>query len=87
MSEVLSVRLSAETKKKLDKSAKAAKRSKSFIASEAIEAYLDEEARHIRELRLAMEEDDRDEVIPHEEVSKWLKTWGTKRKTRPSWSK
>ncbi len=87
MSEVLSVRLTPETKQRLEESAKHARRSKSFIASEAIEAYLEDEARQIRELRLAMAECDRDEVVSHEEVSAWLKTWGTKKKTRPSWSK
>jgi RHH-type transcriptional regulator, rel operon repressor / antitoxin RelB len=87
MSEVLSVRLSAETKKKLEKSAKAAKRSKSFVAAEAIEAYLAEEAWQLQQLRLAWEESEKEEGIPHEEVSKWLKTWGTKNRTRAPWQK
>lgn len=76
MSEVLSVRLSAETKKKLEKSAKAAKRSKSFIAAEAIEAYLEEEAWNIRQIKLGLADAAAGRLVPHEEVSAWLKTWG-----------
>lgn len=87
MSEVLSVRLSAETKKKLEKSAKAAKRSKSFIAAEAIEAYLEEEAWQLKRLQLAWEESEREEGVPHEEVAKWLKTWGSKNRKKSPWQK
>jgi RHH-type rel operon transcriptional repressor/antitoxin RelB len=43
MTETLSIRIDSETKKRLDALAKRSKRSKSFLAAEAIAAYVQNE--------------------------------------------
>ena len=43
MTETLSIRIDAETKKRLDALSKRAKRSKSFLAAEAIAVYVESE--------------------------------------------
>ncbi len=43
MTETLSIRIDAETKKRLDALSKRSKRSKSFLAAEAIAAYVESE--------------------------------------------
>jgi predicted transcriptional regulator len=48
-SSVLTLRVDTKTKAKLDKLAEATRRSKSFLAAEAIERYLEVEAWQIKE--------------------------------------
>ncbi len=57
-SAVLTLRLNLDTKDKLDKLALATNRSKSFLAAEAINRYLEIEAWQISEIELALVEAD-----------------------------
>ena len=82
MTETLSIRIDASTKKKLDALSKRAKRSKSFLAAEAIAAYLESEEWQIGELQSGMEELDAGQEVSHEKVSKWLKSWGKPGETK-----
>ncbi len=82
MTETLSIRIDASTKKKLDALSKRAKRSKSFLAAEAIAAYLESEEWQIGELQSGIEELDAGQEIRHEKVSKWLKSWGKPGETK-----
>lgn len=82
MTETLSIRIDASTKKKLDALSKRAKRSKSFLAAEAIAAYLESEEWQIGELQSGIEELDAGQEISHEKVSKWLKSWGKPGETK-----
>ena len=82
MTETLSIRIDAATKKKLDALSKRAKRSKSFLAAEAIAAYLESEEWQIGELQSGIEELDAGQEISHEKVSKWLKSWGKPGETK-----
>lgn len=77
MTETLSIRLDTETKERLDALAKRSKRSKSFLAAEAIAAYVESEEWQLGEIQTAMRELDRWQGVSHEKVSKWLKSWGT----------
>ena len=55
---VLTVRLDTETKNRLDELARSTRRSKSFLAAQVIEAYIEEEAWQIAEIEKAIVEAD-----------------------------
>ncbi len=82
MTETLSIRLDAGTKQRLDALAKRSKRSKSFLAAEAIAAYVDSEEWQLGEIQAAMKELDNGQGVSHEKVSKWLKSWGAAGETK-----
>ena len=73
MSETLSIRIDAETKKRLDALSKRSKRSKSFLAAEAIAAYVDSEEWQLGEVQAGIAELDREQTVSHEKVAKWPK--------------
>jgi predicted transcriptional regulator len=76
MSETLSIRIDAETKKRLDALSKRSKRSKSFLAAEAIAAYVEAEEWQLGELQVGIAELEAGHEVSHEKVVKWLKKWG-----------
>ncbi len=76
MTETLSIRIDASTKKRLDALSKRSKRSKSFLAAEAITAYVDSEEWQIGEIQAGITELDSGKGVKHEKVSDWLKSWG-----------
>jgi RHH-type transcriptional regulator, rel operon repressor / antitoxin RelB len=75
----ITVRLDAALKAKLESLAKNTQRSKSWLAAEAIAAYVEQESWQIEAIEVALQQADRPETewIAHEDVSAWLKTWGT----------
>jgi RHH-type rel operon transcriptional repressor/antitoxin RelB len=84
MTETLSIRLDSETKERLTALARHSKRSKSFLAAEAIAAYVEQEEWQLGEIRAAIEELDAGHGVSHEKVAAWLKSWGTaKEKNAP----
>jgi RHH-type rel operon transcriptional repressor/antitoxin RelB len=76
MTTTLSVRIDSDTKKRLDALAKRSRRSKSFLAAEAIVAYVESEEWQLGELHAGMAELESGREVSHEKVSKWLKSWG-----------
>jgi RHH-type transcriptional regulator, rel operon repressor / antitoxin RelB len=76
MTETLSIRIDTATKKRLDALSKRAKRSKSFLAAEAIAAYVESEEWQLGELQVGIAELESGQEISHERVSKWLNSWG-----------
>jgi predicted transcriptional regulator len=82
MSETLSIRIDPETKKRLDALSKRSKRSKSFLAAEAIAAYVDSEEWQLGEVQAGMAELDREQEVSHEKVAKWLRSWGKPSETK-----
>lgn len=76
MTETLSIRIDAETKKRLDALAKRSKRSKSFLAAEAIAAYIESEDWQLGEIQVGIAELDSGRAVSHDKVSKWLNSWG-----------
>ena len=82
MTETLSIRIDSETKTRLDELSKRSKRSKSFLAAEAIAAYVESETWQIGEIQTGIAELDSGETISHERVSKWLKSWGKPDETK-----
>ena len=73
----VTVRLSKEAKAKLDALAESTKRSKNFLAAEAIAAYVDENAWQIEAIQQAVAQADRGEAsYAHEEVMSYLERRG-----------
>jgi RHH-type transcriptional regulator, rel operon repressor / antitoxin RelB len=82
MSTTLSVRIDIETKKRLEALAKRARRSKSFLAAEAIAAYVEAESWQLDEIQAGLKELDGDRGVPHKDVANWLRSWGRKRERK-----
>jgi RHH-type rel operon transcriptional repressor/antitoxin RelB len=76
MTETLSVRIDSMTKQRLDALARHSKRSKSFLAAEAITAYIVQEEWQLGEIRAAIGELDSGRSVTHEKAAAWLKSWG-----------
>ena len=77
MTELLSIRIAAGTKKRLEALSQSVNRSKSFLAAEAITNYVEAEERQLGEIAEGIAELDANKTVPHEKVAKWLATWGT----------
>jgi predicted transcriptional regulator len=82
MTETLSIRIDPETKKRLDALSKRSKRSKSFLAAEAIAVYVDSEEWQLGEVQAGIAELDRAHEVSHEKVAKWLRSWGKPSETK-----
>ena len=82
MSTVLSVRVDEKTKRDLEALARQARRSKSFLAAEAIAAFVESERWQLAEIERAATELDQGRSVPHDDVAKWLRSWGTKRERK-----
>jgi predicted transcriptional regulator len=83
MTETLSIRIDNATKRRLDALSQKSNRSKSFLAAEAITAYVDAEEWQFAEMEAAAEELDAGQGVNHEKVAKWLASWGTQGEKKP----
>ena len=82
MTTTLSVRIDTDTKKRLDALAKRARRSKSFLAAEAIAAFVDAESWQLDEIQNGLTELDKNRGLPHKDVANWLRSWGRTRERK-----
>jgi predicted transcriptional regulator len=82
MTTILSVRIDTETKKRLEALAKRARRSKSFLAAEAIAAFVAAESWQLDEIQAGLEALDEGHGVGHKEVSTWLRSWGQTRERK-----
>jgi len=73
MTTTLSVRINTDTKKQLEALAKRARRSKSFLAAEAIAAFVEGESWQLDEIQAGLKELDEGRGVRHKEVSTWLR--------------
>ena len=73
--ETFSVRLDPSEKKRLQKLAKSTGRSRAFLASEAITAYLDTNEWQVSGIARALASLDRGKGIAHARVSEWVASW------------
>jgi predicted transcriptional regulator len=83
MTETLSIRIDSATKDRLDALAKRSRRSKSFLASEAISAFVEAEEWQLGEIQAGIADFDEGREVSHEKVSKWLNSWGSKAENKP----
>ena len=79
MTTTLSVRIDTNTKKRLEALAKRARRSKSFLAAEAIAAFVEAESWQLDEIQNGIMELDQGRGVSHKQVATWLRSWGRKR--------
>ena len=82
-SATVSIRIDAAIKKRLEKLAKSTEQSRSFLAAEAINEYLDLSEWQVTGIQKALASLDRGERVPHERVREWVDSWNSK-KERPS---
>ncbi|CAM5774230.1 CopG family ribbon-helix-helix protein [Bosea minatitlanensis] len=66
--ETMTIRVSAETKRKLERIAADTRRSKSFLAGEAISAYVDRELDIIEGIKRGMADVEAGRVVAHDEA-------------------
>ena len=78
-STTLTVRLDKTVKKRLEAAAARVRRSKSFVAAEAIEEYLAVQDWQVEAIKKGIEAADRGELVPHDRVKAWAKSLGTRR--------
>ena len=70
---VLTLRINSKTKLMLDKLAGATHRTKSFLAAEAIERYIELEAWQVNEIKAALKEADKKDFISEREFAKLVR--------------
>ncbi|MDX0112141.1 ribbon-helix-helix protein, CopG family [Sinorhizobium meliloti] len=68
VSTTITIRVSPELKKKLDRIASATSRSRSFLAGEAVAAYVDRELEIIDGIKRGMADAEAGRLVPHEEA-------------------
>ena len=75
MSTTMTIRLDDEVKVRLDRLADSTNRSKSFLAAEAIRAFVENNEWQIAEVKAALEEADSGDFATEKEVSVLTKKW------------
>jgi RHH-type rel operon transcriptional repressor/antitoxin RelB len=75
VSTTMTIRLEPGVKERLDRLAAATDRSKSFLAAEAVRAYVENNEWQIEEIRSALEEADAEDFATEKEVSKLARKW------------
>lgn len=68
VSTTMTIRVSPETKRKLERIAGETRRSKSFLAAEAVSAYVERELEIIDGIRRGMADAEAGRVVPHDEA-------------------
>ena len=76
-STTLTIRVDKEMKDRLERIAKSQRRSKAFIAVQAIEDYLAVQEAQIKGIEEAIASMDSGEGIEHERVREWIESWDT----------
>ena len=66
--ETMTIRVSAETKRKLERIAAGTRRSKSFLAGEAVSAYVERELEIIEGIKRGMADVEAGRVVSHDEA-------------------
>jgi RHH-type transcriptional regulator, rel operon repressor / antitoxin RelB len=82
-STTFTVRVGTDVKKRLARLAKSTGRTRSFLAAEALDAYLDANEWQIAGVKDAIASLDGGKAIRHKEVKDWVNSWGRTRE-RPA---
>jgi RHH-type transcriptional regulator, rel operon repressor / antitoxin RelB len=78
-STTFTVRVEPDVKKRLEKLAKNTGRTRSFLAAEALNEYLDANEWQVAGIKRAIVSLDRGDGVSHKEVKEWVKSWDRKR--------
>lgn len=83
-STTITLRVSVRDRRRLDAVARATRRSKSFLAAEALREFLDHQEWQISAIEKGVEDADAGRVVDSQKVEKWVESWGTgKEQARP----
>ena len=82
-SATFSIRLKAETKKRLAKLARVSGRSSNFLISDAVESYIADQESMRAEIRQADRQVKAGHYVRHADMKAWLLSWGTSRELPP----
>lgn len=74
-SDTLTIRLDRALKDRLEGLANETKRTKSSLAAEAIEGFVELEERHLQGVKEAIASIERGRGVAHEDVLTWLASW------------
>jgi RHH-type rel operon transcriptional repressor/antitoxin RelB len=77
------MRVRSALKKRLESLSRSTGRSRSYLAGEAITAYLDTSEWQVSGIKSALASLDRGQGVSHQRVKKWITSWET-RNERPS---
>ena len=80
---ILTVHLPTEIDARLDRLARTTSIGKSDLAADAIAAYLEEQERQLERIREGLADAEAGRVVAHEEVARWLESWGTEDELPP----
>ncbi len=78
-----SIRLKADTRKRLAKLAEASARSSNFLIADAVEAYVADQERLLADIRQADRQIKHGHYIKHEDMKAWLLSLGTNKELPP----
>ncbi|MGB6536025.1 MAG: CopG family ribbon-helix-helix protein [Xanthobacteraceae bacterium] len=81
-STTFTLRVESGVKRRLDKLARSTGRTRSFLAAEALNGYLDVNEWQVAGIRRAIASLGRGEGVPHKEVKDWINSWN-RRHERP----
>lgn len=81
-STTFTVRVESGARKRLEQLSKSTGRSRSFLAAEAIDEYLDANEWQVAGIRQAMASLDEGRGVAHDDVKTWAQSWGGKRERR-----
>jgi predicted transcriptional regulator len=73
----------AALKNRLEKLGDATACSRSWLAAHAPEVYVEDQKREIATIREGKKDVQADRVVSHENVKRWLRSWGKKRELPP----
>jgi RHH-type transcriptional regulator, rel operon repressor / antitoxin RelB len=74
------IRVPTDLKKRLDRLAKSVDRSRSWLAADALQTYVESQRWQLEEIEEGLRDADAGRTVPHKKVERWLKSWGRKRK-------
>ena len=77
-STTVTIRINATVKRRLENLAKSTGRSRSYLAAEAIGEFVDANEWQIAGIKQAIDSLDRGAGVPHDQVEKWVRSWGTR---------
>lgn len=80
----LSIRVTPEIRDQLDNLSDATKRTKSFLAAQAIESYLATQIWQINAIKKSIIKADSKKAnfVSHDKVVDWINSWGTKKERK-----
>jgi predicted transcriptional regulator len=79
----MTIRVDNAVKKRLEMLSRSTGRSRSYLAAEAIEEFVDANEWQIAGIKRAMASLDRGGGVSHERVKEWVHSWGRREKQAP----